>query len=315
MDPFVDLIRLLRPQCTLWGKTEAAGQWGLGFHKRDDLLFCWLQKGYCLLTRPEVEPVTLRRDDFILIRTTTPFTLTTDPKQEPENSEVLARTSPPGVGNKLGSGHENPVVLRGGKFVFDSANEDLLTGLIPPFVHIEATQSVSWRVRSLLNLNEAESLSPGPGSSFLIARLMEMILVEILRGQTSQAPPEQGTLLAGVADSVTAKAITAIHGDVAHNWTVESLARHCGVSRSGFATRFQDVMGMGPIKYLQRWRMALAKDQLRSGTSSVGEIALKIGFQSSSAFTTAFTRIVGCPPTEFMNDRSSSVRKRLRLGR
>jgi AraC-like DNA-binding protein len=106
----------------------------------------------------------------------------------------------------------------------------------------------------------------------------------------------------------TAKAITAIHTDVAHSWTVESMARHCGVSRSGFATGFQDVIGMGPIKYLQRWRMALAKDQLRSGTSSVGEIALKIGFQSSSAFTTAFTRIVGCPPTEFMSDRSSSVR-------
>jgi AraC-like DNA-binding protein len=188
---------------------------------------------------------------------------------------------------------------------FDSANEDLLTGLIPPLVHIEATQSMSWRVRALLNLNEAESLSPGPGSSFLIARLMEMILVEILRGQTLQAAPERGTLLAGLADSVTAKAITAMHADVAYSWTVEFLARHCGVSRSSFATHFQDVMGMGPIKYLQlkylqRWRMALAKDQLRSGTRSVGEIALAIGFQSSSAFTTAFTRIVGCPPTQFL---------------
>jgi AraC-like DNA-binding protein len=299
MDPFVDLIRLLQPQCTLWSKTEATGRWGVGFHKRDDLLFCWIQEGYCLLTRPEVEPVHLRRDDFIFIRTITPFTLTTDPNLEPEDSEVLARSDPPGVGNKLGSGGANPVVLRGGRFVFDSANEDLLTGLIPPFVHIEGTHGVSWRVRALLDLNEAESLSPGPGSSFLIARLMEMILVEILRGQTLQVPPEQGTLLAGLADSITAKAITAIHADVAHSWTVESLARHCGVSRSSFAAHFQDVMGMGPIKYLQRWRMALAKDQLRSGTRSVGEIALTIGFQSSSAFTTSFTRIVGCPPSQF----------------
>jgi Cupin len=147
MDPFLDLVRLLQPKCTLWGKTQATGRWGLGFHKRDDLLFCWIQEGYCLLTRPEAEPVHLRRDDFILIRTIAPFTLTTDPKLEPEDSEVLARSGPQGTGNKLGSGRENPVVLRGGRFVFDSANEDLLTGLIPPFVHIEATQSVSWRVR------------------------------------------------------------------------------------------------------------------------------------------------------------------------
>jgi AraC-like DNA-binding protein len=252
--------------------------------------------------------VHLRRDDFILIRTIMPFTLTTDPKLEPEDSEVLAGSGTQGMGNKLGSGRENPVVLRGGRFVFDSANEDLLTGLIPPFVHIKATQSVSWRVRALLNLNEAESSSPGLGSSFLIARLMEMTLFEILRGQALQSAPEQGSLLVGLADSVTAKAITAMHADVAQPWTVESLAHYCGVSRSSFATHFQNVMGMGPIKYLQQWRMALAKDQLRSGTRSVGEIALAIGFQSSSAFTTAFTRIVGCPPTQFLAGRSSSVR-------
>jgi AraC-like DNA-binding protein len=144
--------------------------------------------------------------------------------------------------------------------------------------------------------------------NFRAACLMEMILFEILRGQTLQSAPEHGSLLAGLADSVTAKAITAIHADVAHPWAVESLARHCGVSRSSFATHFQNVMGTGPIKYLQRWRMALAKDQHTSETRSVGEIALAIGFRSSSAFTTAFTRIVGCPPTQFLAERSRSVR-------
>jgi AraC-like DNA-binding protein len=135
-----------------------------------------------------------------------------------------------------------------------------------------------------------------------------MIHFEILRGQTLQSAPEHRSMLAGLADSVTAKAITAMHADVAHSWTVESLAHYCGVSRSSFAAHFQSVVGMGPIKYLQRWRMALAKDQLRSGTRSVGEIALAIGFQSSSAFTTAFTRIVGCPPTQFLAERSRTVR-------
>jgi AraC-like DNA-binding protein len=86
------------------------------------------------------------------------------------------------------------------------------------------------------------------------------------------------------------------------------MARHCGLSGSSFASRFQGVMGKGPIKYLQQWRMALAKDQLRSRTRSVGEIALEIGFQSSSAFTAAFTRIVGCPSTQFLIESSSSLR-------
>ncbi len=299
MDPFLDLIRLLQPRCTLWSRTNGTGRWGLGFHKRDDLLFCWIQQGNCLLIRPETEPLPLRRNDFILIRTVTPFSLTTAPELEPEDSEVLAARRRKGMGNKLGSGGENPVTLRGGRFVFDSANEDLLTGFIPPLVHIGAAESVSWRVRSLLNLNEAEFSNPGLGSSFIIVRLMEMILVEILRGQTLHVASEQGSLLAGLADPLTSKAMTAMHGDVANSWTVGSLARHCGVSRSTFATRFKGVMGMGPIEYLQRWRMALAKDELRRGKRGVGEIALTVGFQSSSAFTTAFTRVVGCAPTQF----------------
>ncbi len=298
MDPFFDLIRLLQPRCTLWGRTQGRGRWGLGFHKRDDLLFCWIQQGDCLLTRSGDEPLQLHRDDFILIRTVAPFALTTDPTIEPEDSEVLARTRK-GTVNKLGSGNENPVTLRGGRFVFDSANEDLLTGLIPPLVHIPATENISWRVRSLLNLNEAEFSNPGLGSSFLIVRLMELILVEILRGQTLQTAPEQGSLLAGLADPITSKAITAMHSDVAHHWTVGSLARHCGTSRSTFATRFHSTMGLGPIEYLQRWRMALAKDQLKSGNRNVGQIAFSVGFKSSSAFTTAFTRVVGCPPSRF----------------
>ena len=71
--------------------------------------------------------------------------------------------------------------LHGGRFVFDTANEDLLTGLLPSLVHVAAGDTHSWRVRSLLKMNETESLQPGPGSEFIIVRLMELILVEILR--------------------------------------------------------------------------------------------------------------------------------------
>jgi AraC-like DNA-binding protein len=110
---------------------------------------------------------------------------------------------------------------------------------------------------------------------------------------------EHTGLLAGLADPVAARALSAMHKDVAHGWTVSDLARLCGVSRSTFAARFHKIVGMGPIEYLQHWRMALAKDGLRRGKRSIGEIALAIGFQSSSAFSTAFSRVVGCSPKSF----------------
>jgi AraC-like DNA-binding protein len=298
MDPFLDLVRLLRPRAMLWGLTEGVGRWSLGFRKRDDLLFSWVERGSCQLIRPGFAPVRLEPEDFVLIRTVTPFALTTDPTMQPVDSETLhATTKDPNF--QLGSGEGDPVVLRGGKFVFDTANEDLLTDLLPSLVHVATGESLSWRVRSLLQMNEAESKQPGPGSEFIMSHLVELILVEILRGRAQQLPAEHTGLLAGLADPIMARAISAIHGDVAHAWTVASLAKLCGVSRSTFATRFHLTMGMGPIEYLLHWRMALAKDALRRGGRGVGEIGLAIGFGSSSAFTTAFTRTTGLSPKTF----------------
>jgi AraC-like DNA-binding protein len=217
---------------------------------------------------------------------------------EPEDSETaVAITQQTGL--KLGEGTESPAIVRGGRFVFDTANEDLLTGLLPSLVHVAADDMSSWRVRSLLKMNEMECQQPGPGSAFIIMRLMELILVEILRGEALRMNPEHPGLLAGLADPVTSRALSAMHRDVAYGWTVSGLARLCGVSRSTFAARFRAVVGTGPIEYLLQWRMALAKDELRRGTRSIGEIALAIGFQSSSAFSTAFTRSVGCSPKRF----------------
>ena len=296
MDPFLDLIYLLRPQATLWGRTDAVGRWGVSFRKRDDLLFCWVERGECQLIRPLSPPIDLQPDDFVLVRTSTSFSLTSDPLIEPVDSETIVSAT---RGLTLGDGVDAPVTLHGGRFVFATANEDLLAGLLPPLVHIRADDTPSWRVRSLLKMNQAESLAPGAGSSFIIVRLMELILVEILRNEALKLDQEHTGMLAGLADPVTACALIAMHRNVAHDWTVADLARLCGLSRSSFAARFSKVVGTGPIEYLMRWRMALAKDELNRGERSSGQIALAIGFKSSSAFSTAFTRAVGCAPKLF----------------
>lgn len=298
MDPFLDLIRLLRPQATLWARIDAAGRWGVSFRQHEDLLFCWVEAGECQLVRPGAAAITLRKDDFALVRTSTPFTLTSDPTLEPQESEaIVAATGHTGM--RLGGGTRYPAVLRGGRFVFDTANEKLLTEILPQVVHIASSDTSSGRLRALLSMNETESSAPGPGSEFVVTRLMELIFVEVLRSGSPSINPTQRGLLAGLADPAIALALTAMHRAVARPWTVASLARLCHLSRSGFSYRFHLVMGTGPIEYLQQWRMALAKDELRRGTHTMGEIALSIGFQSASAFSTAFTRAVGCAPSRF----------------
>jgi AraC-like DNA-binding protein len=270
----------------------------VSFRNRGDLLFCWLEQGECQLIRPRAPPLRLNTDDVALVRTDTPFILTSDATVEPEDSETMTAVTRRTM-LRVGKGTNSPVFLHGGRFVFDATNADLLTGLLPSLIHMAGDDPSSARVRCLLKMNAAESTHSAPGSAFVVGRLMELILVELLRSGSSGADQQHTGLIAGLKDPMTARALTAMHEHVAKDWTVARLARLCAVSRSSFATRFRQTVGVAPIEYLQRWRIALAKDALRAGTKSIGEIGLAVGFQSPSAFSTAFTRAVGSPPRQF----------------
>jgi AraC-like DNA-binding protein len=217
---------------------------------------------------------------------------------KPEDSEKAFAAAGSDV-LKLGAGVERPVTLHGGRFLFDTANENLLTGLLPPLIHIKTDATSAGRIQFMLQMNASEAANPRPGSEFVIARLMELVLVDILRDQSLRKECRQAGMLGGLSDTVVAVAIQAMHQDVAHSWTVAELARLAGVSRSKFAARFQKMVGVGPIQYLHNWRMAIAKDELWLGTQSLSEIAFAIGFQSVSAFSTAFSRTVGTPPKRY----------------
>jgi AraC-like DNA-binding protein len=302
MDPVVNLIQLLRPRATLWRRIDASGSWGVSFHARNDLLFCWVAHGTCELARPGFPTLALAPGDFVLIRTTTPFALASDAETVPVDSDA-AFASPDTRVIEVGSGDAPSVSLHGGRFVFDTANEDLLTGLLPTVMHVPNQGHAMPRIRALLEMNALESSSAQPGAEFVVERLMELILVELLRHQALRKEAQTPGMLTGLADPVAAPALRAIHSDIAHDWTVAELARLAAVSRSTFAARFRDVVGTGPIDYLLHWRIATAIDELRQGKRSIAEIAFAVGFQSASAFSTAFSRRVGCAPGQFASQR------------
>lgn len=131
MDPFLDLIQLLRPRAALLGRgLDAAGDWGLSFPSLGDLLFFWIEAGACQLIRPGCDPVRLEEGDFVLVRTSLPFTLTSKAEVEPVDSVAAVAAKQEGR-LKLGSGQDGPISLHMGKFLFSTSNEDLLTGASP----------------------------------------------------------------------------------------------------------------------------------------------------------------------------------------
>ena len=131
------------------------------------------------------------------------------------------------------------------------------------------------------------------------AHLAQLMLVQVLRLFLCNAEALlQGWFLA-LADRQISPAINAIHAQPARRWTLEELARVAGISRTVFAQRFKTLVGKTAMDYLAQWRMLLAADRLRHGSENVDAIAFSLGYESESAFSTAFKRIMACSPTQY----------------
>jgi AraC-like DNA-binding protein len=188
----------------------------------------------------------------------------------------------------------------GGYFQFDSVNRILLGGLLPTLVHIQASDPAARRIKRTTDSIVEEALANRPGRDLIVDRLIEVLLVETLRFRTESVDAiGHPGLLEGLADPLLARALRRIHGDVAHAWSVEELARTAGLSRSVFSERFSQKVGVPPMQYLMDWRIALAKAMLQRDAPPLEAVAAAIGYQSASAFSTAFRREVGSPPSHF----------------
>jgi len=135
-----------------------------------------------------------------------------------------------------------------------------------------------------------------PGSSAMLARLTELLYVEVLRRYMRQLPSGHTGWLAGVKDPEVGRAMRLLHARPERQWTVEDLAREVGVSRSGLAQRFTEMTGEAPMRYLTGWRIQLAKHLILQAGLPIAEVADRVGYESEAAFNRAFKRHVGVPP-------------------
>jgi AraC-like DNA-binding protein len=117
-----------------------------------------------------------------------------------------------------------------------------------------------------------------------------------VRRYAESLPESQTGWLAGLREPFVAKALALLHGDVTRRWTVDDLGREVGLSRSALADRFIQLIGVPPMHYLASWRMQIAAQKLRSTSSSLGQVAQMIGYESEAAFSRAFKKEFGIAP-------------------
>ena len=158
----------------------------------------------------------------------------------------------------------------------------------------------------------AETRDKRAGGETVLTKLSELMLIDVVRRYIATLPAEKAGWLAGLRDPLVGKALALIHDKRAHDWTIESLAKQAGLSRSVLAERFTAVVGIPPMHYLAKWRMQIASELLSSGNADVGSIAARIGYESEAAFSRAFKKMIGVPPSAWRRGARSKGSARLR---
>lgn len=294
MDPLSDVIALLRPRTAISKPVTGRGDWGVRYAAHNAPGFSIILKGECWFTFDGHQPLRVEKGDFILLPSTPAFTFGSRP-----DAEFLLgdpRRSPARHGEQDG---DTDFESLGGTFEIEQANAPLLLALLPRIVHIPASEGRTGRLSRMIELIKEECAGEEPGRDMILQRMLEVLLIEALRWRGFFSDDVRAGLINGMRDPAIARVLRAMHADVRAHWTVASLAKVAGLSRSAFAARFGEVLGCGPIEYLARWRMALAKDALIKGSKTLDRIADEIGYESASAFSTAFRKRLGCPPGKF----------------
>jgi AraC-like DNA-binding protein len=296
-DPIAAAIGLLRPRTVVEAGLYAAGPWALRFDPFPHVKLGVVARGACWLALQGHEPVRLREGDFFLLGNPPTYLLATDLTAGPRAAASLWGGSS-GHAVRIGPESEEDTYLCGGHFTFDAENATMLTDVLPPIVHVRAADPRGKLLAHLSELLVTELQHSAVGGALVKTHLAQVIFVHMLRAHAEQTGRPAGWLGALSNDGIGA-ALRALHADVAHRWTLKELAGISRMSRSAFAAAFKSQVGTAPLEYLIQWRMSLARDALRRDTRSISELAAATGYESESAFSTAFRRVVGASPKHF----------------
>ena len=296
IDPLTEVVTLLQPTATVSKVVGGAGEWRLRRTDAGQPFYCVVLEGACRLTIAGHEPIMLTHGDFVLIPAAHDYTFSSATPPAPGRY-----TEPAMLGGgevRLGAA-EGPlnVLFLVGHCVFGSPDAALLVSLLPQLVHVRGEA----RLATLVELVGEETRETRLARDLVLARLLEVLLIEALRSTTSTAASPG--LLRGLADPRLAAAIRRMHERPGYAWTVAELASEAGLSRSTFFERFRRAVGSAPIDYLLTWRMALAQNLLRQRQGGIAEVAKRVGYGSASTFSVAFARHVGVPPGQFADSK------------
>jgi len=279
--------------------------------------------GTCWAAVADEAPVQLRKGDVIVLPHGDAHVLSSAPGMRTKpDIEFLYQSRPPQLPFMLHQGMERRVgdVPAGAQSVqtsllcgflgCDRRPFNPLLGTLPRIIHAPASELAGdaddW-IAHFARLAAAESERKRPGGEAVLERMSEMMFVDLLRRYLERLPADQRGWLAGLRDRFVGRALGLMHEHPAQAWTMEQVADRVGLSRSALHERFVQFIGLTPMQYLTNWRMQIASRLLTQSSATLASVALDAGYESEAAFSRAFKRAVGMPPSLWRRERSASA--------
>jgi AraC-like DNA-binding protein len=311
MDALADVLSAARLGGAVFARTVPRAPWGLSFEAAPMAGFHLVVRGSCYLRlEAAADPVELNQGDLALICHGSPHTISNPEHARPAPfGEVLARHTDPSADLVFGGNGATTVLVCGG-YHFAPGRIHPLLDILPPLIHLQTAGAAAGHDLSLVvELLTREVAGRGIGTATVTSRLVDSLLVYVLRAWLDDQPPGTAGWLGALRDPLIGRALALLHATPGSPWRVDDIARRVGMSRSGFAQRFADLTGDTPGRYLSRLRVDRAAQLLRDTDEPILGVALQVGYASEQALSKAFTRQYATAPGRYRRMHRNCARR------
>ncbi len=296
MDVLSNILGKVRLTSAVYFKSDFASPWGMDIQEGPFAQFHIVTRGQCLLKTGD-RTTNLFSGDIVVF----PFGASHWLADKESSRRQLGQEVVTAILNEksLFEGPNVSTTLVCGHFEFDRNMDHPLINELPGMIHIPDSerQEKPW-LEGIANLVVREVGHEEPGSHIIVNKLGEILFVYILRAFILRNAYDKG-FLAALQDDQINNVLKAIHDVPQRNWKLSSLAQIGGLSRTGFSNRFKELVGETALSYVTKWRISLAKELLKEGKETVGEVAEKVGYRSEAAFNRIFKRTVAQTPLKY----------------
>ncbi len=292
MDLLRDVFKSIRLEGSIFFNSKLTAPWDLRLDASNRPRFhlvvqgcTWLQ---CSSSR---DPMCLRRSEAVFLNDGGPHRLSDMPSKLTQRNTAALTTG-------IASNPECHLIC--GTFGFDDELKHPLIDTLPGQIRFSITEDHS-SLWAMIRIMVDELDQKYPGSTVVVDRLCELLLIYLLRLHARDNPVLPG-FVAALDDPITSKGLQLIHERPEVDWTLDSLAQAAGLSRAAFAKRFHQLVGIPPKAYLTTWRMHQAKRLLKNPYARMANVARQVGYSSDATFIRAFKQFFGKSPGAFKSE-------------